>query len=262
MPRFRTEPVTAMKRFVIFCQARTGTHLLRTCLEQHRRVRCAWEPFNDKAVQHFPYTTDTPASHILDLLWRPQPGVAAAGFPLHLNHGRDGRAWPEVWDLLNGDDETVRIHLYRRNLLEQLTSHTLALRTGVWIHEDCSPPRPNSHARLTLDPEDCARWFDETSRKVHQHHRLTRHALTITYEELSTALPATTDAVFRALGLEPVPIFPRTRKQGRHPRRTLRNYDELEAAFSGTRWRSFFHDTDTHEWDTEIREATHSLARR
>lgn len=67
--------------------------------------------FNDKAVKNFEYGIENTGPEILDRLWKPENGVLVAGFPLHLTHGRDGRAWSEVRDLLADDSDLVRIHL-------------------------------------------------------------------------------------------------------------------------------------------------------
>lgn len=243
-----------MNRFVIFCQARTGTHLLRTSLEQHPAVRCAWEPFNDKAVAHFPYRLDTPAHSILTRLWRDEPGIHAAGFPLHLNHGHGGRAWGEVWPLLSADPHLTRVHLYRKNLLEQLISHTLALRTGNWMQETKphhAPPDTEDVA-LTLDAEYCRDWFASTAEAVRAQQRSMPHALTISYEDLTEDLNATVATVFQQLGVTPVVVLPKIRKQGRPAEHTLENFQQLRDTFADTPWHSFFDKTPTHIWNTDL----------
>ncbi|GIH72058.1 MULTISPECIES: hypothetical protein [Sphaerimonospora] len=242
-----------MNRFVVFCQARTGTHLLRTSLEQHPGVRCAWEPFNDKAVHHFPYDLTTPARSILRMLWREEHGVQAAGFPLHLGHGRGGRAWSEVWELLAEDSSLARLHLYRRNLLEQLVSHTLALRTGNWMVEADQAVSQPSAVTFALDAKHCHDWFASTAEAVlAQQRSMPDNALTITYEDLAQGLNAVLARVFRRLGVTPVKVQQKIRKQGRPATKTLENFEQLRDAFSATPWQSFFDGMNEHTWDAEI----------
>lgn len=256
-----------MNRFVIFCQARTGTHLLRTSLEQHPAVRCTWEPFNDKAVAHFPYDLNTPARGILQRLWRDEPGIHAAGFPLHLSHGRGGRAWGDVWPLLSADQSLTSVHLYRKNLLEQLTSHTLALRTGNWMEETEPdiPPRDRGEITLTLDAAYCRDWFASTAEAVHAQQRSMPDALTISYEDLAENLESTLAVVFQQLCVTPVGVQPKIRKQGKPVEQTLKNFEQLRDTFADTPWRSFFDETHTHTWDYNITQrdpATHTCTSR
>ena len=243
-----------MNRFVIFCQARTGTHLLRTSLEQHPAVRCAWEPFNDKAVAHFPYGLDTPAQSILKGLWRNEPGMHAAGFPLHLDHGRGDRAWGEIWPLLSADPHLTRVHLYRKNLLDQLISHTLALRTGNWMQETEPniPPWDGDGVTLTLDAKYCRDWFDSTAEAVRAQQHSMPHALTINYEDLAENLNATVAMVFQQLGVTPMAVQPKIRKQGKPAEQTLENFEQLRDTFADTPWHSFFDKTRAHTWDSDM----------
>jgi hypothetical protein len=237
-------------RYVVVCQARTGTHLLRTSLEQHPQVRCTWEPFNDKVVEHFAYGVETPAGEILARLWSAERGVIASGFPIHLNHGRGGRAWSDVWRLLASDQDVKRVDLYRRNLLAQLVSHRRALRSGDWMVTE-GEEVPNS-GTVSLTPESCEAWFEATAEQIRRQLSEDASSTLVTYEDLAGNLNETLKALFLVLGLEPVGVRPVLKKQGTQLRSMVETFDELASAFKGSQWSSFFTDSGEHSWDEDL----------
>lgn len=200
-----------MTRFVVISQPRTGTHLVRTTLEQHDDVRCAWEPFNDKAVEHFSYGIDVGHAEILRQIW--ESGTQTCGFVVHWLHGRSPRAWDGLWETLRRDDELRIVHLWRRDLLAQHLSHRRALMSNAWLEMDSDPLAGRVPTPMQLSLRELALALTELQGRVSDQLSFrSSDALFVQYESLSDDLQPEADRIFEYLGLRSVPVRAITRK--------------------------------------------------
>lgn len=121
------------------------------------------------------------------------------------------------------------------------------------MQEEAESAAPQASAdTLTLDPEYCRDWFASTAAAVRAQHHSMPDTLTISYEDLSTDLNTTTTSVFQRVGVAPVTVHAKIRKQGRPAERTLENFEQMQRAFANTPWQSFFNETHQHSWDADI----------
>lgn len=230
-------------RFVLICRPRSGTHLVRTGLNQHPDVFCAWEPFNQEPDRFFDYDDRTPASAILECMWT-QP-VPAAGFTLHWEQARSQPEW-DVWERLAADPSIRVIHLYRRNALERIVSFETALRTDVWTIEiEAAGYRRVEPVRFAIEPDRMEQLLIEDEQwRADQLAFRSDASIIVTYEELVAEYERTMKRIFTHIGVVPIPVAEHTVRIGGPVPDVVTNYDDLERRFRNTRWASMFQVTD------------------
>lgn len=256
------------RRFVVVSYPRSGTHLLRTSLESHPDVVCQAEFFNSDSPQ-LPYPLSTPTREILDAwIFPPFPAtVKRAGFVLQAYHPRALKAfpgiranpaWDDVWPRLAAMEGLLVIHLERRNLLRRHLSHCMSRQTGIWHSWDrrrverishLAPPPPEQvgneppRQSVEIDPDRLFEDFHEVEcwRRFAAEALGSHPSLTVTYEELCGEYTEACRRVQRFLGVREIDLEPAVRKLESRPLRdVIRNFHQLEAAFRGTEWESFF----------------------
>lgn len=233
-----TLPMPPTKRFFVLSSPRSGTHMLRTSLDDHPQVVCMTEMFNpDYTENRYDFTPDTPAADILsNHIFT--PGVlqhSCVGFLLHREGARFGN-WPDLWSILEGDTGLAVISLRRRNLLRRYLSQQLTSRE----HLEGIPPGP-----VRLDADLLAGDFQlQEARVAELDAAFGRHPLmAVVYEDLTDRYAETMAGIQSFLNLEPAAVRPSTTRRATPPLPVaISNYAELKQAFAGTRWHGFFED--------------------
>lgn len=257
-------------RFVLVSFPRSGTHLLRSCLESHPAIACQAEPFNPDD-RRLPYPLSTPTREVLDgWVFHPRhpPEIEQVGFVLQAYHpwslrtfpgARQNPAWADVWEILRAMDGLRVIHLERRNLLRRHLSFVTSRATGKWHQWDRSrvagvshlaPPPPGEIGprrgeapAVPLEAERLRSDFEE----VEHWRRAAREALAgrpchvVVYEDLCREPDTVCRGVQEFLGVAPRILVPAVSKLDTRPLpKAIPNLDALAHAFRGTRWQPFF----------------------
>lgn len=219
--------------FVLLGRSRTGSNLLHSMLNAHRRVRVVGEVFRRMAGRDL--------DRVLDHALGKQPYyIRACGFKLFYNHPVDTKD-PRLWTDLAALAELRVVHLTRRNILRTLLSQRIAIRTDRWRHVGRGDAGPAP--RVTFTPQELAKRFEQTRRNERwAAERFADHpTLNLTYEDLVAAPEATLRQVTDFLGVDP--IAPRTTLSRQNPQpaaQLIANFAELEQAFRGSPWHAFF----------------------
>lgn len=230
--------VTKVKRFFVLSSPRSGTHMLRTSLDNHPQVLCMTEMFNpDYTEGKYDFTPDTPASEILANHIFTQENMATpwVGFLLHRSGARFGN-WPDLWSILEQDKELAVISLRRQNLLRRYFSVQLMKNQDL----EGNPPTP-----MHFDKDTLIQDFQRQESQIAEFDkRFGDHPLiTVTYEDLCDRYPETMNRIQAFLHLTPANLQPSTKKRAT-PALTavIANYAQLKREFANTQWFSFFDD--------------------
>jgi hypothetical protein len=191
-------PAAAYVRFIIVCDARTGSNMLVQALNSHPRIVCFREIFNwqlpavDYAADGFgtSATEDValrqgdPARFLRTRVFAAHdPATAAVGFKFPYPHFW---GYPGMRERLAADAALRIIHLQRRNAFRSLVSRKIALATERWAEDPqfdlrrrLTPSRLGAAAR---DPFGAvARTWRRRRARSAAHER--KHGLAITPEE-------------------------------------------------------------------------------
>jgi hypothetical protein len=215
--------------YAIACQGRQGSTYLERILDAHPQVYCGGEIFSDFAFKE--HGGPAVAWHLHFKVFAHMKPVV--GFKLSV---ADIMRHAELAALVNEYKFRV-IRLTRDNLLDQFISTQLAVANGAFVAE--VPGKGITKIRTSQAELKAAfEWFAFAD--------LAMGALfselptfSITYEDLIK--PESQPDIFEFLGVEPMTIEPRSRKQRTGGQRDgLENYDEMKEAFAGTRWARYF----------------------
>lgn len=226
------------KKFLILSAPRSGTHMLRTCLDAHPNLVCLAEAFNPHLIGEEPYDLDTPARDILErhIFREHPPEVGAVGFALHRNGAPIGQ-WTDVWPQLEQDRGLKVILLHRHDLLRRFVSYGLMRERNRSGNSDYRPqPRYYEPEVLQADFE-----FQEQElaafKERFQHHE----TLQVSYEELRDQRFLALVRIQRFLDVPLHDLSPGTQRNVSPPISWLiENFDELAAYFRSTRWAWYF----------------------
>ena len=241
------------QRFIILTDQRSGSNHLGDLLDSHRSVRVAGELFNPDH-QHISRNHPLPEG-LRDMRARDPVAYLEAyfaqplddstthlGFRLFHDHARH-RPEKAIWTALRRMRNLRVIHLKRRNLLRNLLSLKLAMRSSHWQRMEGTPPVRYEPLRIEYKEAIAhirtrERSFARGKRFFRRHRRAE-----ILYEDLERDQESQLAAILRFLGLPPQPLTSSTRKQNQQSTRELiENHAELEARFRHTRWHEFFQD--------------------
>jgi LPS sulfotransferase NodH len=250
--RANGEPV----RFVILNAARTGSNYLCTVLNSHPEILCHHEIFNPHVVgvaRHlqvcgFELGTieerERDPVTFMQRIWKTGVEHTCIGFKL---------CWRQheiAYRAVLEDTNVRKIVLKRRNRVKTFVSLLRARQTGEWvIYDDDSAAQPQNprlhvaHAELMENIEFNEQYYAEIEAALKQTGQ--RH-LTLFYEDLSseTALADALDF----LGVsrpDPRLLQGCTRRLMTPPlREIVSNFDELNAALSGTSLQTELHSTE------------------
>lgn len=226
------------RKFMILSSPRSGTHMLKSSIDNHPNAVCLTEMFNpDYTEKIYPFTEYTPEQEILDgyIFCEYPPEVQAVGFCLHRVGARFGN-WPDLWEMLVNMEDLYIISLRRENLLRRYWS--FQLRTIQDLRNQSPEPRALDKDRLIADFER------QTSRIAEFDEKFKDHPLiTVTYEQLCNDYGPTLNRVQEFLGLDVIELQPGTNRRAT-PKisEKVTNYDELKREFEGTPWAHFFDD--------------------
>lgn len=226
------------KRYFVLSSPRSGTHMLRTSLDNHPQVVCMTEMFNpDYTESKYDFTPDTPAAEILaNYIFTPENMThPCVGFLLHRCGARFGN-WPDLWSLLEQDKHLAAISLRRQNLLRRYLSVQLMKNQDL----EGNPPAP-----LYFDKDLLIGDFQKQEAKIAEFDaRFSDHPLiTVTYEDLCDRYTETMGSIQSFLNLTPVNLEPGTKRRATPAlAEIVANYTELKREFADTKWFSFFDD--------------------
>ncbi len=230
----------AYLKFLILSSPRSGTHMLRTALNNHPKIVCQSEMFNPDFIISEDYDVTASDDHILQnhIFKDYADGVDAVGFILHRSRARFGD-WPDLWNKLEANKDIKIILLHRENLLRRYLSHQVmrAKRTGSDIVQKFTAfELANEFAEMQQELID----FTE---------RFAGHSiLKISYEDLCGDYCDTIGKVQNYLGLERRDIQPSTSKNTSVPlSEAISNYEKLRQKFSKTLWADYFREKPVSE---------------
>jgi LPS sulfotransferase NodH len=226
---------TGYRRFIILSRSRTGSYMLMSFLNSHPNVR------SDGEILHQLNGRDYRAV-IAQAYGREPRSVKAKGFKIFYYHPNGSTGKP-IWDYLLAMPGLHVIHLKRRNVLRTLISREIAMQEGVWKTRNPGSKDTFRRKQVSFTVDELAEGFARTRRWEQDGDAMFRDhpLLSIHYEDLVADTPTTFRQVTDFLG---VPyVEPRTHLVRQNPetvRELVANVDELEAAFRGTEWQSFF----------------------
>ena len=232
----RTPEVDNATHFVVVSLPRTGTHMLRTLLNEHPNIRTETELFNEHSKPCRKWSKRSAQWVLSNIAWRKGP-QQIRGCMIHLCHGYQWGIWQHLMSL----DDVRYVCLKRENLLEQYLSLQQALVHKKWQtyrHQKTPPVQ-----RMELKPEDAKRYFGETQDQWAEFERAfcNRPRCYVSYEELCGQKDAASRRVQEFLGAQfMADLQSDTVKVGRPARELIGNYDELREYFAGTPYYSFF----------------------
>ncbi|MAC75648.1 MAG: hypothetical protein CMJ22_08725 [Phycisphaerae bacterium] len=241
------------RRFIILTDQRSGSNHLEDLLGSHRAVKIAGELFNPS---HDHNSRNNPLPEKLRGLRKRDPiayleaffeqpfdeSITHVGFRLFHDHARC-RTERTIWANLRRTKDLQVVHLKRRNLLRNLLSLKLAMRSDNWQRMEGTPPVRYEPLRIEYQEVIAhirarERSFARGKRFFRRHRRAE-----ILYEDLERDQESQLAALLRFLGLPPQPLASSSRKQNQQSTRELiENHAELEARFRHTRWHEFFQD--------------------
>jgi LPS sulfotransferase NodH len=238
-------PAPAKDRgFIVLSGPRSGSNLLRDCLNQHQSIRCFGEIFKTRPIQKkrwerlsaggLPLTKELARLHQTDVVafWKmllekyrvDRPIVGAKLFYEH-------RPGDPLWQYF-ASSRTPILHLVREDLIDSYLSLKLAKNSWAWKQEQ-GAERPVEYSRQVAI----------NLRRFRKYCRLSRQAfnsgkelfkdnpyLRVTYAALANDRVKTMSAVYSFLGLPNRETSPRLTKQLSRPREeVVTNWDKVAA---------------------------------
>lgn len=242
------------KRFVIVCQPRSGSNLLRSLLNSHcqaiafSEIFRGFEPINwglpgfgQRLATWELYRRD-PVQFLTRAVFREYPpGILAVGFKLIYEHAREDSS-RHLWTHLQQDQDLRIIHLKRRNYLRSLLSLKRANLTDQWVNVN---GRPGREVTLSLNTAKCLQAFENMHRQELEADWLFRKSrlIDVYYEDLVKNQHEEIMRVQRFLGLPVMSLKPSLYKTTLEPlSKAIINYTEMKRAAHGTPWEVFFND--------------------
>jgi len=199
--------------FLILGEARTGTNLLADLLRQHPDISVAGEilnPYNPEGIR----LRFRPKQRVLLHIKRSVKALSGKcrGAQTHVYHFHMHRvpiqyladSWPELRFLV----------IYRADLAAQYVSWKLAKQSGRWVGTSDTAVHSN---KCLVAPEEFLQWCASIRHRyaeVSACSGLWQRAVILSYEDLSGDPELVMgETVFPFLGLAPVSVAPRLRKQ-------------------------------------------------
>lgn len=226
-------PVT---RFIVVSLPRTGTHMLRTLLNQHPNIRTETELFNEHSKLCRKWRKRSAPWMMENIAWRNGP-QHIRGCTIHLTHGY---SWG-IWQYLMGRSDVRYLCLRRFNLLQQYLSLQQARTHQRWQtyrHQARPPVRA-----MSFKPQQVERYFQDMAAYWDGFEQAfsNRPRCDVWYEELCHQTESVSRQAQTFLGAASVAgLQPETIKVGCPARELISNYDELCRYFAGTQYQAFF----------------------
>lgn len=234
----RLKVMSEALRFAIVAHPRCGSHMVASALESRGDVECDHEPFS---ITLHPYGIKAGLGKILGNVFKPKllSSRKAVGFVIHRRaQGYEGMPGFGIWDWLR-DNRVPVVLLGRFNHVRRFVSNRLADKTRHWCDYE---GRKKQTARISMDVDkfkadvaEYRRLWDEAKTRFSR-----QPVLELFYENILADPEHHFEDVQRFLGLDVKPIRPRTFKQESRPlHQTLKNYDQVLAALTGTEFERF-----------------------
>lgn len=218
-------PVTP---FCVLGEARTGTNLLADLLRSHPDVSVAGEilnPYDPQGIRLWLRSRGAVLRHIRRSL-RALEGKCR-GAQIHVYHFRlHGIPLETVCKKL---PELLFLVIYRRSLAEQFVSWKLAKESRHWVGTSLKAVHKST---CVVDPLEFKRWCEavrDRYAEVAACGSLWQRAISLAYEDLCENRDLImSNKVFPFLGLQPVPVHTKLRKQNPRPlQECVANYAEV-----------------------------------
>ncbi len=239
-------------KFLVICNARTGSNYLMTALGSHPLIRHFWEPFGPHSLRH----KEGVKKKILELglvpylehLMQRQGSEALAGFKILYGQLEDSygenHGVPDIADVrkfLQRSDGLKVIHLKRHNKLATIASLMLAIDTKRFLIHD---PEDRETERQVEIPADSCEWnFEQIVKyeKRFDNFFAEHRKIEIYYEDLVAEPDRVGSLILEFLGVPDRLLHSRLVKQNVRPlNEVITNYAELKAYFSNTPWDRYF----------------------
>lgn len=247
-----------MRAFVIVGTQRTGTTLIRTCLDSHPRVHCSGEvfKFGRRPYQgpdaYWRYCRSTPLRRLRKVFARRRQVYAfldslltgddrMAGFKLMYSHAR---RFPEVVEYVIERGLPI-VHVVRRNCLRTLVSREMARVSSVY-HQYEGARQNQISVRVDTKGLTAAieRIADEDDAWVRCLGAGARR-LQVTYEDFVCNRASGERELLSFLGLDVVPLTsPLLRIGAAELRENIANFDEVAAVLRGTEFEGLLYTRD------------------
>lgn len=209
--------------FIVRSLPRTGTHLMRSSLDNHPELECRDEIFHQKLYKE---DVQQGVMHVLKK-WITAPNV---GFVVHdYTYGMQPYAVPiyeNLWRLITLWTPPM-IHLHRRDVLRMAASREIASRTQCWNQDAATDPRENP--AVTLRAEAVQSVYADVQRFAQRTQEMFTWGYTVYYEDLVFNFDAEMIKIQQHLPvIEIVTVQPKTRKLDTRPiREIISNYEQL-----------------------------------
>ena len=211
---------------------RCGSHMIKTALNGHPRLRLTGEAFGGKARYDIelginPDCTTPEALHAVFTNFD--------GFILHRTHPVS--ALKQCQDLVGhlvANPQIYFLDLRRRNLLRRYLSYHVGKVTGSF-DGICGEILPSMH----IDQRDAEQDFKSVTNQYQEFHKPlpAERTMTLYYEEIDF------DAICSFLGLERYDLRPSTIKRDeRLLSQAISNFHDLKRTWQNTEWSVFFDD--------------------
>lgn len=244
-------------RFVVVGTQRSGTTLVRQCLDSHPAVLCRGELFArsyGKPDGYRRYRFASTSRQLGHLFWRgrqvkrflrerlqPPPGVAAIGFKLMRSQVRRFPYWyPMVLDFMHAEQLQV-IHVVRRNLLRIAVSRRTARLRGQFHAREAVAP-----VRLTLPVESLKAELAALERENAFWEEVMRElpSLQVEYETFVQERHAEARRMLEFLGVDPTVVLrsPHERLNRVPLTETIENFEDVRRCLAGSPWAVFLAD--------------------
>lgn len=237
------------RKFILLGNARTGSTLLQSYLNEHSEIFCEGEIFNTNHLKIY----GKPKKLRRKMLENPLKYLRTYGYPLHsskikvagfklfYSHFRTSET-KIIWDFLKEKKDIKIIHIKRKNFLKSFVSLKIATKTNEWRAFNSNISTENKSISLTK--QECIDEFELQNKlysemeNIFEKHEL----LEVFYDDLTENPQETMNKVFDFLETQRISISkPALIKQNPEMlNQLITNYESLKQDFKNTEWEHFF----------------------
>jgi len=219
-------------KFILVGLGRCGSNLLKFALKQNKQIYMTGEYFNRNV---HPESQEQEGKDRGQAFYAEvHAGAKAQGFKIFVHQARKEPA-NSVWDYLCNNRDIHVIHLTRKNTFKRILSHEVANMRGQWLHDT----NGTDDIVISQSPEW---WLDklklDDKKEKQLANRFQKHSVMhIYYEEIVSEWDDVTLKIQNFLGVEPVKVDKKTKKQEQiPPSKRCANYSDLVNAFQNTKY--------------------------
>lgn len=244
-------------KFIILGSPRVGSTWILSALTSHPHVIGYSEIFDNVNFLDnlngplpyalYPYETinyfkklreEDPAGFLDNYIYRKyHQKVKCVGFKFFYDQPEQEPCRSNVLKYLTSRNDIRIIHIKRKNLLENIVSLEIALKTNNWVK---TPKSSDTEVQpFVLGYNKCLQLFEEREQQQQCFDALFKHFITyqLHYEDLARSPATHFLEIQRFLGLEPRELQTVLKKQNTKPLSDLLlNYEELKERFSSSKW--------------------------